>query len=252
MRRAAIVGALLATLLLAPFLAGPAQATPPNIITQARYAEPTTRYDHGVLGDAVEWGALKLTVDMCFDCEGKMIRDFTIRLPENRVFEDIAPRLVEIDGDGPSREVMVVETDRDLGARLAIYTENGLLAATPFIGTPKRWLAPLGAADLDGDGLIEIAYIDRPHLTRTLKIWRYEQGVGLTPVAEQPGLTNHRIGEDFISGGIRDCGNIPEIITANADWTRLIASTLRNGRIASRDIAPFTGPDSFAAALTCP
>ncbi len=233
-------------------LATAAQATPPNVITGARYGEPTTRYDHGILGDAVEWGALILTVDMCIGCDGTVIRDFTIRLPENRVFEDIAPRLVEIDGDGPSREVMVVETDLDRGARLAIYTESGLLAATPFIGTAYRWLAPLGAADLDGDGLIEIAWIDRPHLTRTLRIWRYDPETGLTPVADQPGLTNHRIGQDFISGGIRTCGGPPEIITADADWTRLIASTLRDGRIATRDIGPFEGPDSLKAALACP
>ena len=29
-----------------------------EVITKARYEAPTTRYAHGVLGDAVEWGAL--------------------------------------------------------------------------------------------------------------------------------------------------------------------------------------------------
>lgn len=128
------------------------------------------------------------------------------------------------------------------------------MVTTPFIGTRYRWLAPLGAADLDGDGTVELAYIDRPHLARVLRIWRYENGT-LTPLAEHPGLTNHRIGEDYISGGIRRgiryCGETPEIITANADWTRLIASTLSNGKIKTRDIDPHTGPASFAAALAC-
>ena len=243
--RPAPAGALLALL-----LAAPALATPPNLITHAQYSEPTTRYGHDILGDAAEWGALQLTVDECFDCATRLIRTITIRLPANRVFEDTAPRLVDVDGDGMP-EVMVVESDLTRGARLAIYDDGGLMAATPFIGTRNRWLAPLGAVDLDGDGLIEIAYIDRPHLAKTLRIWRFDDGT-LTPVADQPGLTNHRIGENFISGGIRTCAGPPEIITANANWTRLIASTLSNGKIVTRDIGPFTGPASFTAGLTCP
>ena len=43
------------------------------------------------------------------------------------------------------------------GARLAIYDETGLVSATPYIGRSNRWLAPLGAGDLDGDGNIELA-----------------------------------------------------------------------------------------------
>ena len=29
-------------------------------IARASFGDPTTRYDHGVLGDAVEWGSLTL------------------------------------------------------------------------------------------------------------------------------------------------------------------------------------------------
>jgi len=240
----------LAGAFVALLLAAPALATPPNQITQAQYSEPTTRYGHNILGAAAEWGALQLTIEGCFDCDTPQIRTITIRLPENRVFEDLAPRLVDVDGDG-FFEALVIESDLTKGARLALYDDSGLMAATPFIGTRNRWLAPLGVADLDGDGLIEIAYIDRPHLAKTLRIWRFDDNT-LTPVADQPGLTNHRIGENFISGGIRACDGPPEIITANANWTRLIASTLSNDIITPRDIGPFTGPASFTAALTCP
>ena len=224
-------------------------ATPPNVITKAEYAEPTTRYDHGILGDRVEWGALRLRVDKCLNCATPVIETITIRLPEHRVFEDLAPRLVDMDGDGLS-EVMVIETDLDKGARLALYDDAGLITATPFIGRTYRWLAPLGVGDLDGDGRVELAYIDRPHLARTLRIWRYENRT-LTPVADQPGLTNHRIGEDFISGGIRTCNGRPEIITANTNWTRLMASTLTGARITTKDIGPNLGPNSFTQALNC-
>ncbi len=109
-----------------------------------RYDAPTDRYPHGVLGDELEWGALILELD-----SGTRV----LRLPANRVFEDTAPRLVDLEGDG-APEVVVVESDASAGARLAVYDADGLVAATPFIGTRFRWLAPVGAADLDGDGRV--------------------------------------------------------------------------------------------------
>ena len=175
-------------------------------IVSATYAEPTQRYQHGVFGETEEWGALAFELS-----SGQRI---ILRLPETRVFEDIAPRLADVDGDG-APEMVVVETDIALGARLAIYDEAGFVAATPFIGQTHRWLAPIGAADLDGDGLVELAYIDRPHLARLLRVWRFEGGA-LVEVAQAEGLTNHRLGDPAISGGLRDCGEGPEMITADA------------------------------------
>jgi len=208
-------------------------------IAAARYADPTTRYAHGVLGDAVEYGALVLEMT-----DGRRVR---LVLPETRVFEDIAPRLADLDGDG-APEVIAVEASLTQGARLAIYDETGPIAATPYIGRPFRWLAPVGAADLDGDGAVEIAYVDRPHLAKTLRVWRYAAG-RLTPVADLPGVSNHRIGEDFISGGLRDCGAGPEIILASGDWRRVLAVRLAaGGRLTARDLGPLAGPvDTYLA-----
>lgn len=210
-------------------------------VRTAQFDAPTTRYAHGILGDSIEYGALVLGTDA-----GKSV---TLRLPETRVFEDLQPRLIDVDRDGDN-EVVVIESSLREGARLSIYDETGLLAATPFIGRTNRWLAPLGAADLDGDGTIELAYIDRPHLAKVLRIWRFRNGT-LHHVADQPGLTNHKIGEDFISGGIRDCGEGPEIITANANWSRIIATRF-DGTFDSRDIGAFKGPASLKAASRCP
>lgn len=209
-------------------------------ILSAEYAAPTDRYAHGILGDAIEWGELRLTTDA-----GE--RRFT--LSADRVFEDVAPRLADVDGDGTA-EVIVVETLNTAGAQLAIYDETGKIAATPHIGRTNRWLAPIGAADLDGDSAIEIAYIDRPHLAKTLRVWRFENGA-LAPVADLPGLTNHRIGERDIGGGIRDCGQGPEMITANADWSRVMATTLTEGQLTTRDIGRHVDRRSFATALAC-
>ena len=215
----------------------------------AAYADPTTRYAHGVLGDAVEWGSLILWVDTCIDCARQRIEQRKLTLPATRVFEDIAPRLITLDVDG-QMAAMVVESHADRGARLALYGATGLIATTPFIGQRHRWLAPIGAGDLDGDGKVEIAYIDRPHLAKRLRVWRFEGGA-LHHVADLDGLTNHRIGWDFIAGGLRDCGQGPEMITANADWTRIMATRLAEGALSARDIGAFTGPKGLSTAITC-
>lgn len=227
-----------------------AAATPPDHVVSARYLEPTDRYAHGILGDAIEWGTLEMTVDKCFGCESTDMRMVTVKLPNASVFEDVAPRLVDIDGDG-TQEVMVVETRRDVGARLAIYEGGGtVLAATPYIGRTNRWLAPIGAADLDGDGYIEVAYIDRPHLAKTLRVWRYVDG-NLVEVGALAGLTNHRIGEEDIGGGLRDCGSGIEMITADARWQRVIATRFDGETFQMKDLGPYNGRASFADALNC-
>ncbi len=220
----------------------------PNIL-EATYGDPTDRYAHGILGDAIEYGSLTLTLDMCPECALLTRGEAVITLPENRVFEDLQPQVVDLDHDGIN-EVIVVETDVRLGAQLAIYGVEGKIAETPFLGQPHRWLAPIGAADFNGDGLMDIAYIEKPHLTKILKIWTYEDGE-LRQIAEASGLTNHRIGEDFISGGVRTCRGYPEIITASDDWRHVVATRIVEGELSFDTLGPFTGRPAFSDALAC-
>jgi hypothetical protein len=180
-------------------------------IQRAELVDPTGRYGHAVLGDALEWGGVSLQLGD---------RSVTFTLPDTRVFEDVEARLADVTGDG-APEVIVVETDLDLGASLAIYGPEGKIAATPFIGQPNRWLAPAGIADFDGDGRVEIAYVDRPHLRKELVFVRLDSDK-LVETLRLPGLTNHLIGDDFISGGVRNCGDRAELILASADWSRIM------------------------------
>lgn len=219
----------------------PAGQLAAETIVAADYAAPTSRYAHAVLGDDLEYGSLLLTL-----ASGKRL-EFV--LPDTLVFEDTAPRLVDLDADG-APEVIVVESDQSRGARLAIYGASGRITATDFIGTRFRWLAPLGAADLDGDGMMEIAYIDRPHLAKTLRIWRYA-GQSLQEVVSLAGLTNHRIGEVDIAGGIRTCAGAPEMILANANWTALMAARLDAGQVRTTKIGTDTSRVAFARAMSC-
>lgn len=208
----------------------------------AAYAEPTGRYPHGVLGDTIEHGALVLTYL-------PQRTKITIRLPEDRVFEDVAPRMIDVDGDG-RKEAVVVESQKDKGARLAVYYGGGLMAATDWIGQRFRWLAPIGAADLDGDGLVEIAYVDRPHLAKTLRVVRYQDGK-LVELAALEGVSNHRIGERDIGGGIRTCDGTVEMIVARYDWRRLMAVRFDGKTLSAREIGIHKGRASFAEALAC-
>lgn len=212
----------------------------------AEFTNPTTRYAHGVLGDAIEWSGLSLR----FIGQGGAPWGLEIPLPADHVFEDLEPRLIDLNLDGRLNAVMVVETDMALGAALALYGADGKIAETPHIGRSNRWLAPIGAADLDGDGRVELAYIDRPHLAKTLRVWRFEAR-SLKEISSKAALTNHRIGDNFITSGIRSCANDPEMITVDASWQRLVASRLSNGQIISRDIGAFSGASSLRAALEC-
>jgi hypothetical protein len=214
-------------------------------IAAAAYSGPTDRYPHGVLGDDIEYTTLDVTLS-----DGRVL---SAQYEATLVFEDIAPRLWDITGDGVP-EVVTVESHEAEGGRLVVWgLQDGQLrqiARTPFIGTRFRWLAPVGAADLDGDGHVELAYVDRPHLAKTLRIWRYTPD-GFDEIASVPGLTNHRIGEDYITGGQRDCGQGPELVVVDARWAQIISVTLGEELVLT-PIGPFQGRASVDAVLTCP
>lgn len=234
------------------------QATAEGAIS-AEFGDPTRRYGHAVLGDDIEYGSLIIrrshagSSPNTANAQRPVSQDteVTVRLPVNRVFEDVRPRIVDVDLDGEF-EVMVVETEVTKGAQLAIYDSRGTkIAQTPHIGQARRWLAPVaGAADLDGDGTVEVAYVDRPHLAKTLRVWRFRNGA-LEEVAQLPGVTNHNIGQDFITSGLRDCGDGAEIIIPDANWRRILAVRFDGSKLSARDLGRFSADRTLAKALSC-
>jgi hypothetical protein len=222
-----------------------AQTLAAQEIQSARYDGPTTRYSHGVLGDEAEYDTLVVRLS-----DG---REMSARWAQDIVFEDLSPRVVDVDGDG-APEVVVVESHESRGARLAVWglVDGALtqMAATPHIGTRFRWLAPVAVADLDGDGLVELAYVDRPHLAKVLRVWRYGPDGGLAEVASLDGVTNHRIGWDYIAGGLRDCGPGPEMVLAEADWANVVAVTFDGARLTQRVIRGYS-PEAMERAMGC-
>ncbi|MEM8824875.1 MAG: VCBS repeat-containing protein [Pseudomonadota bacterium] len=216
-------------------------------IRSAWYEEPTDIYGHGIMGDVQDARRLHAVISERATCT-----EYQIDAGPGFVFEDTAPRLVDLTGDD-FPEVIAVRTSLTEGAQLAVYAmvdgKMVYLTGTPPIGTRFRWLSPVGATDLDGDGNIEIAFIDRPHLARTLRIWRWIDG-SLTQVASLPGVTNHRIGDEVIFGGLRKCGE-PEMILADAFWSTLLAVRFDGAEF---DVRPLDTPpdaETFEMALAC-
>ena len=216
----------------------------------AWYSDLTNRYRHGVLGDASEPTALHILTKA-----NRTSCGYSVVLERPHVFEDIAPRLFDVDQDG-RLDLITIRSHEQKGAQIAIYSQDldsgslTLLATTPYIGTAHRWLAPAGVGDLDGDGAIEIAFVDRPHLAKTLRVWRFENNE-LHEVAALRGVTNHRIGEDFITGGLRDCGSGTEMILVDARWQNILSVQFGANVLKTTAIGPFTGQPSIKAALGC-
>lgn len=212
-------------------------------ISAASYSGLTDVYGHGALAGG-EYAALDVRLT-----DGRVWRISY----ENAVFEDVAPRLVDLDGDG-SPEIITVVSTFDQGARVQVFdwVEGTIapVAANAPIGRRNRWLAIAGIADFDGNGLMEVAFVDRPHLAKVLTFLEFDHrgtSWSMRPKAILEGHTNHRIGEALISGGIRSCDGVPEVVTASADWSRVLITR----HYESRDIGPFKGNESLTAALEC-
>ncbi len=139
------------------------------------------------------------------------LQDVLYQLPLNRVFEDLVPRLVDLDADGRD-EVVLVESDVLRGAALVVLglrpvklsTKVGKadtllpvelieLARSPFVGSSFLWLNPLGFADFDGDGRIDLSAVITPHIGGTLTLYHYRPPL-LVPFARAMDLSNHRMG----------------------------------------------------------
>jgi FG-GAP-like repeat len=197
-------------------------------IRSAWYSSPTDRYDHGVLGDAIEGGGLTVRL-----ADG---RTAELLLPQTEVFEDITPRLADLDGDG-SAEVIAILSSLQKGGALAVYGvrdgKPALLAKTPFIGQKHRWLNIAGIADYDGDGRPEIALVKTPHIGGKLQFWRFA-GSGLKRIASAQGFSNHFIGSRVqnLSATLDANGDArPDLAVPSADRTKLRVMTLQGGNL---------------------
>lgn len=197
-------------------------------IQRAWYAEPTDRYPHGALGDGIEGGAL-----VAEDLYG---HEYLLRLGPTEVFEDLTPRVVDIDGDG-SNEVVTIRSSLRAGAAVAVYGISGSRlierAATEPIGRPNRWLNIAGIADFTGNGHLDIAIVKTPHMDGRLEILAWSRDE-LKVVDSAVGFSNHVFGsEDQGLSAVAsvDGDRIPDLVLPNADRDEMRMVTAAGGKI---------------------
>jgi len=197
-----------------------------NHIEKAWLVQPTLRYGHGALGDKIEAGGFKVRLT-----DG---RELVYALAEQYVFEDLSPRLADVDGDGLD-EIILVRSSLSEGAAVSIYRvgERRLehFAVSPSIGHAYRWLNPVGVADFDADGEMDVAVVEMPHLGRSLVIYS-RTAARLKERGRLAGFSNHDMGSVIldlsVSFDVNDDG-VVDMILPDEERRLIQAMTFKGG-----------------------
>jgi hypothetical protein len=194
----------------------------------AALANPTDRYGHGVLGDAIEAAAIEW-INLCSNERGR------IDIPAPDVIEGISPMLADVDGDS-ELEVLATVSNGDEGARLVSWEFDGTpLAESAPIGRGNRWRNQLAVGPFGPEGQIEVIDVRTPHIGGTLQAFRVtggNDGVILERVAASDDrYTTHVIGSRNLDMGLALDANADgrlDVVVATSDRRALVALTRTN------------------------
>lgn len=189
---------------------------------RAWYSGDTARYAHGVLGD--EWEAETLVVERAGE-------RFQFTLGPDSVFEDLEPRIADLNNDGVP-EFIAIKSYLNAGAAVALFGfRDGVfapLAESEPIGSANRWLNPAGVADYDGDGATEIAVVRTPHIGGIIQHFGWDGGPVLRLERSVRGYSTHRIGSTLLALSITLDWNgdgIPDLMLPRQDHRTLTVVT---------------------------
>ena len=185
-------------------------------IRQAWFARPTQRYAHGVLGDAIEAGSLVVVTS-----SGNRMETV---LPDDQVFEDITPRIADLDVDG-TNEVIAIRSSTGGGAAVAIYgLVNGALqlrGAGTENGRPNRWLNIAGLVP-HPDGGLTLYGVRTPHIGGKLFSLDFRNGTISERNDIATDVSNHIIGSRELGmSAVGRFGKQVELVLPSQDRKRL-------------------------------
>jgi hypothetical protein len=186
-------------------------------------SEPTTRYVHGVIGDAVE----AESISVLRPGGGGYELGARIRPESGGVFEALSPMWFR-PGPGEDELLAVTESAEKVGSRISVYEPGGdLVAAGPFIGVPQKWRHLLAAGPFGLDGETEIAATKTPHADAEIEFYRLDAGSGeLRLVATGDGYPSHTIYSrnlDAALAGDLDGGGSWEVLVPDRSYAGLQA-----------------------------
>lgn len=191
----------------------------------AQYTVPTRQYAHGILGDDIEARQLVVVVNGSF---------YEHTLSKHYVFEDIRPRLYDIDNDGHV-EFITIRSHQSKGAGIVIYKlRRGQLieyATLSEIQKPYRWLNIVTINDLDNDGIVELVWIQTPHIGGIVKVAKITPG-RLRVLDEKQGYSNHAIGQrNLCLSVLRDQPQQKTFFVATQDRSRIVGFSFTNNTL---------------------
>ena len=183
------------------------------------------------------------------------------KLDERFVFEDLQPRIADVDEDGQP-EFITIRTPLTEGAGVAIFKiideQLMLMAASEFVGTPNRWLSIAAITDLDNDGTMNIAWVQTPHIGGTLRVATIVNG-RLQIIDEKSGYSNHRIGQtNLCLSVISASAPLKTLYLPTNDYAAVVGLQLEHGKLTEKSrleqvidpLKPLHEQTSFGSVLT--
>lgn len=211
-------------------------------------SQPTTDYQHGVLGDAVEARAITI---VSTQPDASILH--RIDMPGEVVIEGISPIWADVDEDGAA-ELLVTQSNNPegAGAKLVVYKKDGSKVAEGPL-SPGGWRHQLAVfRPAPGDPVL-IVDCQKPHVQRIINFYRLA-GNQLEVVGSKPGYSTHQLGLrnlDMALAGDFDGDGVQEILVPSTDYLEVRAIVLEQGQAVDKDFRPAGGKIStnFSAAM---
>ncbi len=182
---------------------------------------PSSRYEHGVLGDELEAEGMSVLKRK----NGGYILDREITPESGGVFEGIAPFWFDTE---EGQALAITESVDGRGSRVSVYAPDGnLISAGPFFDEPQKWRHLIAAGPFGPNGETELVATRTPHLEAITEFYRLNGETGdIELVATGDGYPTHTIYSrnlDAARAGDFDDDGAWELLAPNDNYNGLAA-----------------------------